>query len=80
MAQNTNKEKNNKLPLILSIISIVLVIISITVNILWFQFLYERSLIVQKMFLIYTPSLTINSILNIQNKANLRTHQKVSLF
>ena len=48
MAQNTNKEKNNKLPLILSIISIVLVIISITVNILWFQFLYERSLIVQK--------------------------------
>jgi len=48
MAQNTNKEKNNKLPLILSIISIVLVIISITVNILWFQFLYERSLIVQR--------------------------------
>mgnify|MGYP000295024101 FL=1 len=48
MAQNTNKEKNNKLPLILSIISIVLVIISITVNILWFQFLYERSLIVQQ--------------------------------
>ncbi len=48
MTQNTNKEKNNKLPLILSIISIVLVIISITVNILWFQFLYERSLIVQK--------------------------------
>ena len=48
MTQNTNKEKNNKLPLILSIISIVLVIISITVNILWLQFLYERSLIVQK--------------------------------
>jgi len=48
VAQNTNKEKNNKLPLILSVISIVLVIISITVNILWFQFLYERSLIVQK--------------------------------
>lgn len=48
MAQNTNKEKNNKLPLILSVTSIVLVIISIAVNILWFQFLYERSLIVQK--------------------------------
>lgn len=48
MAQNTNKEKNNKLPLILSVTSIVLVIISITVNILWFQFLYERSLIVQQ--------------------------------
>ena len=48
MAQNTNKEKNNKLPLILSVTSIVLVIISITVNILWFQFLYERSLIVQR--------------------------------
>jgi hypothetical protein len=48
VAQNTNKEKNNKLLLILSIISIVLVIISITVNILWFQFLYERSLIVQR--------------------------------
>lgn len=48
MAQNTNKEKNNKLPLILSIISI-------TVNILWFQFLYERSLIVQKnVFDLYT--------------------------
>lgn len=55
MAQNTNKEKNNKLPLILSIISIVLVIISITVNILWLQFLYERSLIVQKnVFDLYT--------------------------
>ena len=54
MAQNTNKEKN-KLPLILSIISIVLVIISITVNILWFQFLYERSLIVQQnVFDLYT--------------------------
>ena len=48
MAQNTNKEKNNKLPLILSVTSIVLVVISIAVNILWFQFLYERSLIVQK--------------------------------
>lgn len=48
MAQNTNKEKNNKLPLILSVTSIVLVIISIAVNILWFQFLYERSLIVQR--------------------------------
>ena len=48
MAQNTNKEKNNKLPLILSITSLVLVIISIIINILWFQFLYERSLIVQK--------------------------------
>lgn len=48
MAQNTNKEKNNKLPLILSVTSLVLVIISIAINILWFQFLYERSLIVQK--------------------------------
>lgn len=48
MAQNTNKEKNNKLPLILSVTSLVLVIISIIINILWFQFLYERSLIVQK--------------------------------
>lgn len=48
MAQNTNKEKNNKLPLILSVTSIVLVIISIIVNILWFQFLFERSLIVQR--------------------------------
>ncbi len=48
MTQNTNKEKNNKLPLILSVTSIVLVIISIAVNILWFQFLYERSLIVQR--------------------------------
>ena len=48
MAQNTNKEKNNKLPLILSVTSIVLVIISIIVNILWFQFLYDRSQIVQK--------------------------------
>ena len=48
MAQNTNKEKNNKLPLILSVTSIVLVIISIIINILWFQFLYERSLIVQQ--------------------------------
>ena len=53
MAQNTNKE--NKLPLILSVTSIVLVIISITVNILWFQFLYERSLIVQQnVFDLYT--------------------------
>ena len=48
MAQNTNKEKNNKLPLILSVTSLVLVIVSIAINILWFQFLYERSLIVQK--------------------------------
>lgn len=48
MAQNTNKEKNNKLPIILSVTSIVLVIISIIVNILWFQFLFERSLIVQR--------------------------------
>ena len=48
MAQNTNKEKNNKLPLILSVTSLVLVIISIIINILWFQFLYERSLIVQQ--------------------------------
>ena len=48
MTQNTNKEKNNKLPLILSVTSIILVIISIIVNILWFQFLYERSLIVQR--------------------------------
>lgn len=48
MTQNTNKEKNNKLPLILSVTSIILVIISIIVNILWFQFLFERSLIVQR--------------------------------
>ena len=48
MAQNTNKEKNNKLPLFLSTISIILVILSIIINILWFQFLYERSLIVQR--------------------------------
>ena len=48
MAQNTNKEKNNKLPLVLSVTSIVLVIISIIVNILWFHFLYDRSQIVQK--------------------------------
>ena len=48
MAQNTNKEKNNKLPLILSVTSLVLVIVSIAINILWFQFLFERSLIVQK--------------------------------
>ena len=48
MAQKTNKEKNNKLPIILSVTSIVLVIISIIVNILWFQFLFERSLIVQR--------------------------------
>ena len=48
MAQNTNKEKNNKLPIILSVTSIVLVIISIIVNILWVQFLYERSLIVHR--------------------------------
>ena len=55
MAQNTNKEKNNKLPLILSVTSIVLVIISIIINILWFQFLYERSLIVQQnVFDLYT--------------------------
>ena len=49
MAQNTNKEKNtNKLPLVLSITSIILVILSIVINILWFQFLFERSLIVQR--------------------------------
>jgi len=48
VAQNTNKEKNNKLPLILSVTSLVLVIVSIAINILWFQFLYERSLIVQR--------------------------------
>ena len=48
MTQNTNKEKNNKLPIILSVTSIVLVIISVIVNILWFQFLFERSLIVQR--------------------------------
>lgn len=48
MAQKTNKEKNNKLPLILSVTSIVLVIISIIVNILWFQFLYDHSQIIQK--------------------------------
>lgn len=53
MAQNTNKEKNNKLSLILSVASIVLVIISIIVNILWFQLLYDHTLIIQKMLLIY---------------------------
>ena len=49
MAQNINKEKNtNKLPLVFSITSIILVILSIIINILWFQFLYDRSQIVQK--------------------------------
>ena len=49
MAQNINKEKNtNKLPLVLSITSIILVILSIIINILWFQFLYDRSQNVQK--------------------------------
>ena len=49
MTQNINKEKNtNKLPLVFSIISIILVILSITINILWFQFLYDSSQIVQK--------------------------------
>ena len=49
MAQNINKEKNtNKLPLVFSIISIILVIMSIIINILWCQFLYDRSQIVQK--------------------------------
>ena len=49
MVQNINKEKNtNKLPLVLSITSIILVILSIIINILWFQFLYDRSQIVQK--------------------------------
>lgn len=49
MAQNINKEKNtNKLPLVLSITSIILAILSIIINILWFHFLYDRSQIVQK--------------------------------
>ena len=49
MAQNINKEKNtNKLPLVFSIVSIILIILSIIINILWFQFLYDRSQIVQK--------------------------------
>lgn len=49
MVQNINKEKNtNKLPLVLSITSIILAILSIIINILWFHFLYDRSQIVQK--------------------------------
>lgn len=48
MAQNINKEKNNKFLLIISIISTVLAIISIIINILWFQFFFNRSLIIQQ--------------------------------
>ena len=48
MAQNINKEKNNKFLLIISITSTVLAIISIIINILWFQFFFNRSLIIQQ--------------------------------
>ena len=48
MAQNINKEKNNKFLLIISIISTALAIISIIINILWFQFFFNRSLIIQQ--------------------------------
>ena len=48
MTQNINKEKNNKFLLIISITSIALAIISIIINILWFQFFFNRSLIIQQ--------------------------------
>ena len=64
MAQNTNKEKNNKLPLILSITSLVLVIISIIINILWFQYLDDRFFLTHK-FILDVPSRVVEE----QNKA-----------
>ena len=64
MAQNTNKEENNKLPLILSITSLVLVIISIIINILWFQYLDDRFFLTHK-FILDVPSRVIEE----QNKA-----------
>ena len=64
MTQNTNKEENNKLPLILSITSLVLVIISIIINILWFQYLDDRFFLTHK-FILDVPSRVIEE----QNKA-----------
>lgn len=64
MAQNTNKEENNKLPLILSITSLVLVIISIIINILWFQYLDDRFFLTHK-FILDVPSRVVEE----QNKA-----------
>ena len=64
MAQNTNKEKNNKLPLILSVTSLVLVIISIIINILWFQYLDDRFFLTHK-FIVDVPSRVVEE----QNKA-----------
>ena len=64
MAQNNNKEKNNKLPLILSVTSLVLVIISIIINILWFQYLDDRFFLTHK-FILDVPSRVVEE----QNKA-----------
>jgi len=64
VAQNTNKEENNKLPLILSITSLVLVIISIIINILWFQYLDDRFFLTHK-FILDVPSRVVEE----QNKA-----------
>ena len=64
MAQNTNKEKNNKLPLILSVTSLVLAIISIIINILWFQYLDNRFFLTHK-FILDVPSRLVEE----QNKA-----------
>ena len=64
MAQNTNKEKNNKLPLILSVTSLVLVIISIIINILWFQYIDDRFFLTHK-FILDVPSRVVEE----QNKA-----------
>jgi hypothetical protein len=64
VAQNTNKEKNNKLPLILSVTSLVLVIISIIINILWFQYLDDRFFLTHK-FILDVPSRVVEE----QNKA-----------
>ena len=64
MTQNTNKEKNNKLPLILSVTSLVLVIISIIINILWFQYLDDRFFLTHK-FILDVPSRVVEE----QNKA-----------
>ena len=64
MAQNTNKEKNNKLSLILSVASIILVIISIIVNILWFQYLNDRFFLTHK-FILDVPTRVIEE----QNRA-----------
>ena len=64
MAQNTNKEKNNKLSLILSVTSLVLVIISIIINILWFQYLDDRFFLTHK-YILDVPSRVVEE----QNKA-----------